>query len=286
MTVSWSRWGADDEIGTLNLIEAEQVRRAASLVQSGEVISLSQTISTGMLIPDHRPGVMHFMNRDGGDYAAGARKTGGFQFAEDTVVLPLHVGTHIDALCHCWYDDQLYNGHSGNLVRSRGAAKLGAEKIPPIVTRGILLDFVTNDEGLADGTEITPAMLERALAQAGVRLEKGDAVLLRTGWLERQTDSADFNREPGLNVAAARLLADADVALVGADNFAIEAMPFPQGTVFPVHQLLIRDFGMPLLEGLVLQKLAAAGATAFLFMAAPLPIEGGTGSPLVPVAVL
>jgi len=286
MTTAWNRWGADDELGALNLIDAEHVRRAAGLVRTGEVVSLAQTISPGMLVPAHRPGVMHFMNRDGGDYAAGARRTGGFQFAEDTVVMPLHVGTHLDALCHCWYDDELYNGHPGNLVRSQGAARLGVEKISPIVSRGVLLDFVVDGEGLPDGTEITPAMIDLALTRAGIELEKGDAVLLRTGWLERQTDTADFNREPGLNVAAARLLAEADVALVGADNFAIEAMPFPEDTIFPVHQLLIRDFGVPLLEGLVLRKLADAGATAFLFVAAPLPIEGGTGSPLVPVAVL
>jgi kynurenine formamidase len=74
--------------------------------------------------------------------------------------------------------------------------------------------------------------------------------------------------------------------MVGADNYAVEVIPFPHGSVFPVHQRLIRDFGIPLLEGLVLAPLAEAGATEFLFIAAPLPIKGGTGSPLAPVAVL
>ncbi|ODT23612.1 MAG: hypothetical protein ABS35_12770 [Kaistia sp. SCN 65-12] len=113
-------------------------------------------------------------------------------------------------------------------------------------------------------------------------------MLVRTGWLEAQQpgEQADFNREPGLDLEAALFLAEAGVAVVGADNFAVEVLPFAEGTVFPVHQRLIRDFGIPLIEGLVLKPLAEAGATAFLFVAAPLPVTGGTGSPLNPVAVL
>lgn len=286
MTDAWNRWGTDDEIGAVNLISPDCVCHAARLVRTGRVISMAQPISQSMMIPKHRPGVMHFMDRDGGDYAAGARRPGGVQIAEDTLIIPLHVGTHLDALCHCWYDDRLYNGHSGNLVRSKGATKLGIEKLPPIVTRGVLLDFVADGTGLPDGTEITPEMITAALNRAGTALQPGDAVLLRTGWFERQTVDADFNREPGLNVEAARLLAEADVAMIGADNYAIEALPFREGTVFPVHQLLIRDFGIPLLEGLVLKPLAEAGATTFMFVAAALPVVGGTGSPVVPMAIL
>jgi kynurenine formamidase len=286
MSGAWNRWGPDDEIGAPNFISAEHVRQAAGLVRTGRVISMAQVISPGMMVPKHRPGVMHFMDRDGGDYAAGARRPGGFQFSEDTLVMPLHVGTHFDALCHCWYDDTLYNGYADSLVRSRGAAKLGIDKLPPIVTRGVLLDFVSDGEGLSDGTEITAAMIGTALDRAGTTLQRGDAVLLRTGWFERQKSHADFNSEPGLNIEAARLLAEAEVAVIGADNFAIEVLPFREGTVFPVHQLLIRDFGLPLLEGLVLRPLAEAGATTFMFVAAPLAIAGGTGSPVTPMAIL
>ena len=81
-------------------------------------------------------------------------------------------------------------------------------------------------------------------------------------------------------------MAEAGVAIVGADNYAIEAMPFPAETVFPVHRLLIRDHGLTLIEGMVLDRLAKRGATAFLFVAAALPIVGGTGSPLTPLAIL
>ena len=113
-------------------------------------------------------------------------------------------------------------------------------------------------------------------------------MLLRTGWLESQTDSrsADFNAEPGIDRDAGQWLADCEVALVGADNYAVEVLPFAPGTVFPVHQLLIRDYGMPLIENMELAPLAATGRHEFMFMASPLPFVGATGSPLAPLAVL
>lgn len=286
---AWGRWGEDDERGALNLIGPEEVRRAVALVRRGDVFGLAQPISERMMIPAHRPRASHFMGRDGGDYAAGARRPGGFGFAEDTVVLPVHLGTHMDGLCHAWCDHRLYNGFSETSVRSSGAARLGIEKLPPIVTRAVLLDFVAIEGApLADGDSIGRDRVIEACERAGTAITKGDAVLLRTGWLEAHEAAGkpDFNAEPGIDVDAALYLAEAGAALVGADNYAVEVLPFPEGTIFPVHQRLIRDYGIPLLEGLVLKPLAEAGAREFLFMAAALPIVGGTGSPLTPVAVL
>lgn len=289
MKEAWGRWGDADECGALNHIDATAVRGAARLVRQGRTISLAQPISPAMPVPKSRPGVMHFMNRDGGDYAAGRRRPGGFQFADDTIVMPLHAGTHLDALCHCWYDDRLYNGFSATEIRSSGSAKLGIDRLGPVATRGVLLDFVgLNGAPLQDGISIGLEMTRAAVARAGVALRAGDAVLLRTGWQERSEagEPVDFDSEPGLDVEAALFLAEAGVALVGADNFAIEVLPFPDGTVFPVHQRLIRDYGIPLLEGLALSPLAAEGVHEFLFVAAALPIRGATGSPVNPVAIL
>ena len=287
---TWNQWGAEDERGALNYIGPAEVRRATALVRSGEVLRLAQLLSSKTPVPAHRCGLQHFMGRDGGDYAAGAGRPGGFQFAEDSVMMPLHIGTHVDALCHAWYDDQLYNGYLGNTIRSTtGAARLGVEKMPPIVTRGVLLDLVRlKGRVLADGESIGIADLQAAAAAAGVLPGRGDAVLLRTGWLEAQkgVKKVDFNAEPGIDTDAAQWLAECCVAMVGADNFAIEVLPFPEGKVFPVHQLLIRDFGVPLLEGLMLDPLVASGRHEFLFIASPLPIIGATGSPLAPVVVL
>jgi kynurenine formamidase len=282
---AWGRWGAEDERGALNFIGPEQIKRAAALVRTGQVVCLSQQLSPKTPVPKHRAGVQHFMGRDGGDYAAGARRPGGFQFAEDTVVLPLHIGTHIDALCHAWCDDCLYNGFPGQGTRSTtGALRCGVDKMGPIVTRGVLLDLVRlRGAPLGSRTSIGRADLEAA---ATVAIEPGDAVLIRTGWQESQSGEISFNEEPGIDVEAALWLAERGVAMVGADNFAIEAMPFPAGTVFPVHQRLIRDYGIPLLEGLELKPLAAHGRDSFLFITTPLPVVGGTGSPVAPVAVV
>ena len=287
---AWRRWGEHDERGALNHIAAAQIRGAAAQVRSGEVLSLAQPLSPRTPVPRHRAGVQHFMGRDGGDYAAGARRPGGFQFAEDTVMLPLHIGTHIDALCHAWYDDALYNGFPGSGTRSTsGATRCGIDKMGPIVGRGVLLDIAGARDGpLRDGAVIGREDLERAVGQAGVEIGKGDVVLIRTGWAESEgrADVVSFDSEPGLDVEAALWLAEREIAVLGADNFAVEVIPFAPGTVFPVHQRLIRDFGIPLLEGLLLHQLAATGRREFLFAASPLPVVGGTGSPINPMAIL
>ena len=287
---AWNKWGADDERGALNFIGPDQVMRATALVRTGEVLRLAQLLSPKTPVPAHRCGLQHFMGRDGGDYAAGAKRPGGFQFAEDTVVMPLHIGTHVDALCHAWYDDKLYNGYLGDTLRSTtGATRLGIDKMPPVVTRGILLDLVRlKGRVLANGESIGRADLEAAAAAAGVQPGRGDAVLVRTGWLEAQkgVKNVDFNEEPGIDVEAGLWLAESEVAVIGADNFAVEVLPFPAGKVFPVHQRLIRDFGIALLEGLMLDPLVASGRHEFMFVASALPIVGATGSPLAPVAIL
>lgn len=287
---AWSRWGSDDERGALNLIGAEQVRLAAKLVVTGEVLSLAQPLSGHTPVPSHRGPLMHLMNRDGGDYAAGARSPGGFQFAEDTLVMPVHCGTHIDALCHAWCDDHLYNGFPSSTIRSTtGATRCGAEKMGPIVGRGVLFDVARHrGHPLAKGESIDADELQAIARNNRIELRPGDVVLVRTGWQETTGHSAAtfYDGEPGINVSAALWLAQNGVAVVGSDNFAVEAIPFPSETVFPVHQRLIRDFGIPLLEGLILEPLAQTGRIEFLFSAAPLPIVGGTGSPLAPIAVL
>jgi kynurenine formamidase len=287
---AWGRWGADDEKGALNLIDAAKVKSAVGLVREGRVVSLAQPLSPKTPVPKHRAPMIHLMGRDGGDYAAGGRRPGGFQFAEDTMVVPTHFGTHIDALCHAWYDDELYNGFSSNTIRSTtAAAHCGVDKMPPIVSRGILLDLASLKGGaLAPGTTIGKADIQAAADAAGIGFQAGDVVLIRTGWLESVlgNKTIDFDIEPGIDVEAAEFLAESGVAIIGADNFAVEVLPFPAGKVFPVHQRLIRDYGIALMEGAMLKPLAEAGASVFCFVAAPLPIVGGTGSPLTPVAIL
>ena len=287
---AWGRWGPEDEAGALNLIGPDQVRRAAGLVRTGEVVRLAQPLPHKTPVPRHRAGLQHFMGRDGGDYAAGAKAPGGFQFAEDTVIMPLHIGTHIDALCHAWCDGRMFNNYRETTMRSTsGATRLGMEKMPPAVTRGLLIDVVAlRGRPLHAGEVVSRADIEACLAADGLRVEAGDAILLHTGWLAAQKGNPDidFNTEPGIDHEAGLWLAQQDVALIGADNYAVEVLPFAPGTVFPVHQCVIRDFGIPLLEGLQLEPLVATGRREFLFVASALPIVGATGSPLAPLAVL
>jgi kynurenine formamidase len=224
------------------------------------------------------------MDRDGGDGS-----TAGVEFADDTVLLATHTGTHVDSLAHLWYDQKLYNGFSKESVRSSGARHCGIDKLGPIVGRGVLLDLagVAGISALDDGFEVTAEHFERCLAEHKLELRDGDVVVLRTGWWSARAAAPgqQFASEPGPGVEAACWLAERQVAAVGADNFAFEVMPSGAERLFPVHELLLRDCGVPIIEGLALDELAAAGVFEFLFVACPLPIVGGTASPLNPIAI-
>lgn len=286
---NWGRWGEHDEAGALNLIDQETTLAAIGLVNTGRVVSLAQPAGPKAGVPPHRNSAARYMDRDAGDYALGARSPGGFRFAEDTVTMSTHSGTHVDALSHAWSGDELYNGHSAANTRSTtGAKRLGADKLLPVLTRGVLLDLVaTNDGPLAPSTPVGAAEISAAYQNAATEPHPGDAVLLHTGWWGR-TGGSDtyFDLEPGLSEEGAQWLAERDVALVGADNYAVEVQPAPEGSAFPVHLLLLHRCGVPLIENLDLTLLAETGRTTFLFVFAPIPLQGSTGSPVTPIAVL
>lgn len=290
MADNWGRWGEEDEAGALNLIGPSEVLAGLGLARRGKIVRLGLDLGPRTPVPPHRKTPERFMTRDGGDYAAGARRPGGFQFAEEVWSFAAHSGTHLDALAHAWAEDRLYNGFPGHGTRSTtGAARCGADKLLPVITRGVLIDLVGDGAPLGPDEPVSADRLAAACASTGVALQRGDVVLIRTGWLStvRGADHGHvFESEPGIDPSAARWLAEADVSVVGADNYAVEVQPSEEGTMFPVHQILIRDHGVPLLEFAALDELAAEGATEFCFVAAPLPLVGGTASPLCPLAVL
>lgn len=289
MTGNWGRWGADDEVGALNLVDPAAVLGGLALATEGRVLSLAQPIGPSAGVPPHRRPPQRFMDRDAGDYAAGARSPDGFRFAEDTVVFGTHSGTHLDALAHAWSGDELYNGHAATGTRStRGAQRCGADKLVPVLTRGVLVDLVAARGGpLEPSVPVGAHDLAAAYDAAGIEARPGDAVLLRTGWWERHGGTAEyFDLEPGLDAGAADWLAERDVALVGADNYAVEVAPSAPGSTFPVHLTLMHRHGVPLLENLDLHALGETGRTTFLLVVAPLPLAGSTGGPVNPVAVL
>lgn len=288
MTGNWGRWGADDERGAPNLIDQAAVLAAAATISRGISISLAQPLSGSTAPSRGRSGLVHHMLRDGGDYAIGGRLLGRSRFAEDYIGLSTHLGTHIDGLAHLWYDVDLYNGHPEASVRSSGASRCGVDKIGPLIGRGMLLDPVAQlgPRELASGAAIDRDLLIACCEAAGGEPRAGDVVLIRTGWAETAGEGY-FSGEPGLDLSAAAWLAERDVAVVGSDNYAIEVLTEERAVDgFPVHELLIRDCGIPLIENLDLEELAEQRQGPFLFAACPLPLRGATASPLAPVAVL
>ncbi len=211
-------------------------------------------------------------------------------FAEH-VQMTLHVGTHIDALSHFAASGQWCHGTPAALHPSgAGTAGHGIETVGPIVSRAVLID-VAGWMGVAcldAGAAITAAMLQGAAAAQGVDAEPGDVVLVRTGW-ERHyaTDNARYVAgEPGLDEEAARFLSSRRVAAVGADNMALEVMPFAAPRrAFPVHHHLLAEAGVHIIENLRLGGLCAAGVRSGVFLLFPVHFVGGTASPATPVVI-
>ena len=290
---NWGRWGPDDQIGTLNLVEPRHVQAAAGEVRSGKVFQLS--IPVGKDGPQSgiggRLNPVHLMSMQPDDW-----EPHGLQVADDWIIMPLQSGTQWDALSHVAYDDKLYNGYSTNQVRTRaGARQLAVDAFTDrIVGRGVLLDIARlhGVDWLEGGTAITPADLEAAEQAQGVTVGEADFLLVRTGWRGRLLAHGRddwMSTEPGLGIDCARWLRDRGVAAVGSDNWAIEVIPSETGETLPLHCILIRDMGMPLAEILDLDALSADcagdGVWSFLFVAPPLHISNAVGSPVTPIAI-
>lgn len=301
---NWGRWGEDDQRGAANLVTNAVTAAATGSVQRGQVLSLSLPIlgstssNASSKVPHMkgRPLPQHFMSVDGGDYAAGAKHpAGGRAIADDALMLSPHgTTTHVDALCHMWRGDEIYNGHSANRVRSYGATRCGIENLQHLVTRGLFLDIPALDqrEHLNAQEQITVAQLQAALDRHQKSIQSGDAVIIRTGWTAVYSNDPDlyWSGEPGLSPEAAQWLADQDVSLVGCDNSAICSLNKSGLSCDEldddIHMILLWQHGVYLLEMLWLEELAKSNASEFLFMIAPLNIHGGTGSPVNPLAIL
>jgi kynurenine formamidase len=212
----------------------------------------------------------------------------GVSGAIDAITLSGHTGTHIDALCHIASHGKLHGGADAVAAVEHGRfAVHGVETLAPIVCRGVLLDLAVADPA----RPITAADLDRAAEAQGVTVQPGDAVLIRTGWSAHIGDPEAFvghaSGTPGPDASAARWLVERGVRVTGSDTLAYEWLPPGKGhSLLPVHALLLVDHGIPIIEVLALDELSARGASTFGFVAAPLRIVGGTGSPLRPLALI
>jgi kynurenine formamidase len=252
------------------------------LLRSARVYDLSQPYFTGMPHHPAHPPFLYSLSKKHGDFVSPS----GASSAAEAITLGGHVGTHIDALCHFSCGGKLHGGIDAESVQSYAAGfqRLSVDTIAPILRRGVLLD-IAGSEPLPAGFTVTPGHLDRAAAEANVEVGEGDVVLLRTGWARFFRDPALFLRQvqgPGPGIDGARWLSSRRIFAAGADTIAFERVP---DVDMPVHDHLLVESGIHIIECLNLEELARDRVHEFVFVAAPLKIEGGTGAPLRPLAI-
>lgn len=293
---NWGRWGKDDERGALNLLQdPDIVRGGAAAVRTGKLYNLGLPIQReGVPIGSplrSAPQRLTMTNHSDERMFASLGLEPGIGASEDLLVTPTHGVTHMDALCHVYSDKAIYNGHSHEGVTPyNGAEHCGIEKAGAFATRGLLVDVpaMKGVDWLEPGYVITMEDVADALERQGSAAPRtGDVVLFRTGWVEWFM-AHDFEmalEQPGIGLEVGAHLAAADVVAVGADNSAVEAIPFDGGELLPVHIHLLIKSGVYLIEHLSLRELSEDRCYEFQFVVAPLLITGGTASPVNPVAI-
>jgi kynurenine formamidase len=290
---SWGRWGDDDERGTLNELGPEQVRAAAALVRDGVTVSLSLPLNTTPAAHNPTPAVHYMTPESGADIGSGS-----LHFLKDFVGADYHNDghSHIDALCHVAYEGRLYNGRPEGTVTADGAAAESIDVVRDgLVGRGILLDVpaARGVPWLEPGDSVTIADVQEAERRQGVTVGRGDILLINLGHARRLDELGPWDtaaQKAGLHPGVIRFVAERRVAALGSDGNSDTAPSDVDGVDFPVHVLALNAMGVHLLDYLQLEDLRAAceraRRSAFLFVAAPLRIVSGTGSPLNPIAVL
>jgi len=277
---NWDRWGSDDQLGALNLITPAKRVEAAKLVKTGVSVSLAHNYSVNpdLGLPPPFDQEISMLNTPG-------------EFVMERVSFSYHGGihSHLDALCHVLWQGEMYNGFSKNDVNEDGCQKLGIANVKQgILTRGILMDIprLKGVDYLPPGTAVYIEDLEAWEEQTGVRVSPGDVIFVRTGrWA---TPGSAGPGSAGLHASVAPWLRERDVAIVGGD-YANDAMPSGvQGVFLPIHQLAIVAMGVRLFDNLDLEALAEEavrqGRWEFMLSASPIPVEGGVGSPMNPIA--
>jgi kynurenine formamidase len=281
---NWGRWGNDDRRGTLNLVTEAKVREAASLVTLGRTVSCARHLSTAYDLDNPRPVVHELLARRSHAYV------------DYLGLVPHGYGlTHLDALGHVVDGDRTYNGFGPGL-NERFKLELGIEAAGDgIVTRGVLLDLpgILNVDYLDLEERITPADLERAEHEAGITVKAGDALLVRTGRWRRRSMLGSWDPSDGLAGLAVSVLPwlrDRDIAILGCDGVSDGLPSGVADSTNPIHDIGVAAMGLHLLDNLDLEVVTTAcrelGRWQFMFVVAALILEGGSGSPVNPIAIL
>jgi kynurenine formamidase len=314
---NWGKWGGEDEVGAVRYLDSQQVFRGVRSVRSGRVFTLGIALNnreTGDPVAPGRIMPQHFMHRDKSHYECGKVKRtaayGGGESSEDSMLIPLHGTTHFDALGHVWYDDKLFNGFDAATTKG-GLDRCSIAPLAQhgVVGRGVLADIAgfRGVPHLPGGSRISFDELLRCLDKQKVSLEKRDILLIRTGWLDvfysgRRAEfygdddphpERSFNLvEPGLTYEKelVQWFHDLEIPALCTDTMGNEqSFSETTQTHMPLHRALIRDQGMLFGEIFALNELAADcaadGQYDFMFVASPLKILGGTGSPVNPIAI-
>jgi kynurenine formamidase len=279
---TWHRWGRDDQLGSANLITLAKRLQATSLVETGELVSLGHDVADNIGSDANRPFALDMIISLDPDRI------------RDRVDIDYHGGffTHLDALCHVVYDGKIYNGHDfRDTVTADGCGQLGITGLKHgVVTKAVLIDVprLRGVPCLEPGTRVYREDIEAWERQTGVRVEPGDVLLIRTGrWARR--DVFEEAGTAGMDASFLPFLAERDVALLGGDTAHEVRDNIPGFDVTVVHKFTIVARGMNLLDNLDLEEVAETAARLqrweFLFMASPVRIPHGTGSPINPIAM-
>lgn len=293
-------WGPGDQAGGSNWITPAKVLEAVKLVKTGKIYELGQVYERGMPLFGERTYAMLIPGSPASSTSWGKnRLVGNDEFLCAEIG---QVGTQFDGLAHIGQrvtmadgsvKNVYYNGFTGeDLGGNYGMAALGIENTKPIVTRGILVDIAAYKgvEMLPNSYEVTVEDVRGALKKIGLTedgLRDGDALFFRFGWSELWDKPDEYNANPpGIGLEVARWVVARNAAMIGSDTWTSEVVPNPDPELaFPVHQELLTKNGIFNLENLKLEELSAEGAHEFLFVFAPVPFKGATGSPGRPIAI-
>lgn len=284
-----SVYGPNDEIGAANLLTPDVIKQAVGLVKAGKTYPLAVPVDKNLPAFRHRS--FRLYNVQVGQQAGKSLGPNKFTFNDELVNAWTGVGTQLNGIGHIGIDNVYYNGNkAADFVTVDGVKKLGVEKVPPIVTRGVVLDMTAyyGKPIVPGGTEFTVADIKAVLKQEGVTLRKGDVVLFNTGWLELigKDDKRFLEVEPGIGMEAAKWLADQGIVAFGGDTWASEVYPNP-GTreEFPINQYMLAKRGIYNLELIDSRALVRDKAWEFLFVLGQPLYIGSTQVNINPVAI-
>jgi kynurenine formamidase len=292
---NWGRWGAGDELGTLNLLTDDVVREAAREIRTGRRIPCGIPLDpdgpqTGRIAGRTNPvrTMLRVNEPSTGDPTE-------YCTSDDAVTMGLQACTHWDALAHVSYAGRLYNGFPASSVDQHGAHRLGIGNVTSLVGRGVLLDVARalGVDRLPGGHAITAGDLDAAAELGRVTVRPGDIVLVRTGqiqWFHEGDRDAYAVPAPGLSLQTVPWFRSHDIAAVATDNLTFEVFPGERPDVLlPVHLLHLVDMGMTQGQNFDLEHLAddcaADGRFSFFLDASPLPFTGALGAPVQPVVI-